>query len=272
MHTAVIELDALPDAIRAAAENHDLVGARRIGLAFLFVRRIQVGGRRREFRRAGVHALESGSQICLLAVLTHDRLLDSKQDRDTAVREALALQHAQAIAPERLQALCAHHVFLLNEIFDLREEPWIDAGQFGDFRTPQADPEGIGDAQQPVRPGHTQFVPHLLEFVIGWLSGRYLDQPIDAGLEAAQRLLQRLLERAPDRHHLADRLHLRGQAVVRAGELLEGEARNLGDDIVDRRLERSRRCAAGDLVLQLVQRIADCEFCGDLGDREASCL
>ena len=73
-------------------------------------------------------------------------------------------------------------------------------------------------------------------------------EAVDADLEPAQRLLQRLLERAADRHHLADRLHLRGQAVVGLREFLEREARHLGDDVVDRRLERRRRRAAGDVV------------------------
>ena len=96
-------------------------------------------------------------------------------------------------------------------------------------------------------------------------------EAVDADLEAAQRLLQRFLERAADRHHLADRLHLRGQPVVGLLELLEREARHLGDDVIDRRLERRRHevaVAAGDVVAQLVERIADGELRGDLRDRE----
>src|SRR5688500_19706717 len=50
-------------------------------------------------------------------------------------------------------------------------------------------------------------------------------------------------------------------------ELLEGEARDLGDDIVDRRLEAGRR-GAGNLVLDLVERVAD----GELGDRKSTRL
>ena len=42
-------------------------------------------------------------------------------------------------------------------------------------------------------------------------------------LQAAQRLLEGFLEGAADGHHLADRLHLRGQAANRPPELLEGE-------------------------------------------------
>ena len=80
----------------------------------------------------------------------------------------------------------------------------------------------------------------------------------------AQRLLQAFGEGAPDRHHLAHRLHRGGQRGIGAGEFLEGEARDLGDDVVDGRLERGRRGAAGDVVLELVQRVADGELAATL--------
>src|SRR5690606_28201096 len=74
-----------------------------------------------------------------------------------------------------------------------------------------------------------------------------LVEPVDAGLQSAQRLLEALLEGAADRHHLADRLHLRGQARIGLRKLLEREAGDLRDHVVDRRLERRRRRAAGDV-------------------------
>ncbi len=92
-------------------------------------------------------------------------------------------------------------------------------------------------------------------------------QPRPADLQRPQRLLQRLLEVAPDRHRLAHRLHLRRQRVVRALELLEGEARRLHHDIVQRRLEAGRR-RARDVVGQLVERVAHRQLRRDLGDRE----
>jgi hypothetical protein len=102
--------------------------------------------------------------------------------------------------------------------------------------------------------------------------GLDLVEAVRRRLQPAQRLLQRFLEGAADRHHLADRLHLRGQAVVGLRELLEREARDLGDDVVDRRLEAGRRRAAGDVVAQLVERVADGQLGRDLGDREAGRL
>ena len=63
----------------------------------------------------------------------------------------------------------------------------------------------------------------------------------EPGLQRTQRLLQGLLEGAADRHRLADRFHRGGEQRLGAGEFLEREARDLGDDIVDGRLERGRR-------------------------------
>ena len=87
-------------------------------------------------------------------------------------------------------------------------------------------------------------------------------------LQRAHRLQIRLLERAADRHDLADRLHLRPKRRRGPRKFLEGKARNLHDHIVERRLEAGERLAR-DVVLDLVQRVADGEERGDFGDREA---
>ncbi len=84
--------------------------------------------------------------------------------------------------------------------------------------------------------------------------------------------MQRFLEGAADGHNLAHRLHLGGQAVVGLGEFFERETRNLGHHVVDGRLERGGGGAAGDVVAQFVQGIADRQLGGDLGDREAGRL
>ena len=90
-------------------------------------------------------------------------------------------------------------------------------------------------------------------------------------LAGAARLEERLAEGAADAHRLADRLHLRAERRVRARELLEGEARELDDDVVERRLEARRR-RPGQVVRDLVERVADGELGRDLGDRIAGRL
>ena len=90
-------------------------------------------------------------------------------------------------------------------------------------------------------------------------------------LARAERLEERLGERAPDAHRLADRLHLRPERRVGARELLEREARELDDDVVERRLEaRGRRLR--EVVRDLVERVADRELGRDLRDRVAGRL
>ncbi len=90
--------------------------------------------------------------------------------------------------------------------------------------------------------------------------------------QAAQCFLERFLESASDRHHLADRFHLRGQAVVGLREFLECESRNLGHHVIDGRLERGRRRAAGDVILQFVERVAHRQLGRNLRDRETGRL
>ncbi len=90
-------------------------------------------------------------------------------------------------------------------------------------------------------------------------------------LARAQRLRERLLERPPDRHRLADRLHVGGQVGFGARELLEREPRPLDHAVVDRGLKaRGRRLR--DVVRDLLERVADREPRGDLRDREPGCL
>jgi hypothetical protein len=84
-------------------------------------------------------------------------------------------------------------------------------------------------------------------------------------------LAERLGEGAAEREHLPHALHMGGQLRRGGGHLLEGEARDLDRDVVERGLEARRR-DAGDLVGELVERVADREARGDLGDREAGRL
>ena len=90
-------------------------------------------------------------------------------------------------------------------------------------------------------------------------------------LTRAVGLQERLAERPADAHRLADGLHLRPERRVGAGELLEREARELDDDVVERRLEaRGRRLR--EVVRDLVERVADGELRCDLRDRVAGRL
>ena len=84
--------------------------------------------------------------------------------------------------------------------------------------------------------------------------------------------MQRFLEGAANRHGFAHRLHRGGERLFSAREFFKGEARNFGDDIINGRLERGRRCAACNIVVDLVERVADRELGRDTRNREAGCF
>ena len=74
-----------------------------------------------------------------------------------------------------------------------------------------------------------------------------------------QALLYRLLECAAYGHHLADTLHRRAEQFRHAVELVQVPARDLADDVIQRRLEACR----GDLrhrILYLVQAVSETEL------------
>jgi hypothetical protein len=71
--------------------------------------------------------------------------------------------------------------------------------------------------------------------------------------------LQAFLERAPDGHRFADAFHLRGECGVGLREFLESKTRDLGDNVINARLE-ARGGFARDVVLEFVEQVADGEF------------
>src|SRR5690606_16974990 len=97
VHAAVVELDALADAVRAAAQDHDLPRGRRIRLALLFITGVHVGRVARELRGAAVHSLEDRSHVFLVTCCSYAGFLDLQQLRDPPIAEALALEPPQRL-------------------------------------------------------------------------------------------------------------------------------------------------------------------------------
>ncbi len=202
----------------------------------------------------------------------HGGFVGAGQLAEPGVGEAGTLQLAQARSVERVDAFGRDLGFFGDDFFDLVEEPRIDERQVVDVFHAHAGAERVSDVEQTLRTRSLQLAAQGLQVVfVGQVQLGRVESDL-AGFQATQGLLHRFLEGAAHRHHLAHRFHLGGQAGVGGGELLEGEARNLGDHVVDRRFERGRGQAAGDFVLQLVQGVTHGQLGGDLGDREAGGL
>ncbi len=128
-----------------------------------------------------------------------------------------------------------------HDLLDLAEEPGIVVAGGMNILDAGAEPEGLGDFEDAVGGGRAERgADGVLVVAFAGALNRDLIETGEAGLEAAQRLLQRFLEGAADRHDFAHRFHRGGEGRIGAGEFLEGKARDLGDDIIDGRLEGRR--------------------------------
>ena len=277
VHAAIVELDALADAVRSTAQHHDLLAIGGRGLAFgagvALVRRVHVGGVGRKLGGAGVYALVHRTYAQGVASPAHGAVAGLEQLGQTAVGEALLLQRAQGLGVQRGQGLLAlgqrqliHLQFELDDLLDLHQKPLVDLGDVVDFVNRPACRKGVAHVPDAVRAGFAQFL--FQDFAV---LGLFV-HAVDADFQAAQRLLERFLEGAAHGHDFAHRFHLRGQARIGGREFLERETRHLGDHVVDAGLKAGRRGTAGDVVAQLVQRVANRQLGRDLGDGKAGGL
>ena len=161
-----------------------------------------------------------------------------------------------------MQAACTYLLLFFHQVFDLRQEPRVDGADFVDFFQREARAERVCHKQHAFRAWVRQFAADF-RFVF---AARI--EAAQACFQAAQGFLETFLNRAAHRHHFAHRFHLRGQAVVCGGEFFKRKTRDFGYHIVDGRLERRRRAAAGNVVAQLVQRKADRQFRRHFRNRE----
>ena len=272
---AVVELDALADAVGASAEDHHLLA---IGVAAFVDRSVAgvvVGCVGLELGGAGVdqsvHGQKSEFSTCGAHLVFG--AFEQPGDLAVAVAKLLGLAEEREVGLHTLKIPGrADFIFVGGQFLQVAEKPGVDAGQLIElFDSPSAFQSG----------------PHLEHtFAVGALqeSGQFLVvqaleglvAPVGAeteasGLQGPQRLLKGLLEGPADAHGLSDALHLGGERGVGAGELLECEARDFCDHVVDGGFEAGG-CFASDVVLDFIERVSDGELGRELGDGESGCL
>ena len=116
VHAAVVELDALADADRAAAEDHHGVRRERRGgrsLVLVLVGRVVVGRGGFELRRARVDALEDLAQSC--GVAARANALDGRAAEcgDARIGQADPLRGAKRLVVEPLQRSRSSHATMV---------------------------------------------------------------------------------------------------------------------------------------------------------------
>ncbi len=273
---AVIELNPLADAVGATAENHHpFLVARWRQFVFGFVGAVVVGRVGLELGRAGVDALEHRFDAEFDSPGADLHVLAADQPRDLAIREATAFGAAKIFGgPGAERADGGDPLFFLDDLLHVVQEPAIDVRQLIDLVQRHAGFDRVPHVENALRAGDAQPRPQFI--FIGLLVrapqiALVAAQTKGTHFQPPQRLLQRLLEGSPDRHRLADALHLRHQRRVGFRELLKREPGNLGDHVVDRRFEARLRLLR-DVVGQFPQAVADGQFGGDFGDRKSGRL
>ena len=92
MNAAVVELNALTDAIRAATEHQNFLPIAGCCLTLLFVGRVHISSGGRKFGGAGIDTLVDRSNIQRPSSLAHCGFGCAQQISDTLVGEASALE------------------------------------------------------------------------------------------------------------------------------------------------------------------------------------
>ena len=179
------------------------------------------------------------------------RLVGAEDARQLVVAEARALERQQQVGGHVAQPDQVRRFLELDDLRKLLEEPRVDLREVVDGLDRPAPVERFEDRPHPAVGRHDELLAQrrLVKLLVLGLLGE--ESALPAELERADALEERLLERAADGHRLAHRLHLRGERRVGLGKLLEVPARNLHDDVVDRRLEAGR-CQPRDVVRDLV--------------------
>ena len=272
MHAAVVELDALTDAVRARAEDDDLLAVAVANFVGVFVGRVVVRRGGLELGGAGIDRLERGAHTGRKASGPHLSLGDVPQIGKLRIGETELLGPLEAPRRDRIERQGLETGPLLGDHRHLVEEPRIDSGGREDLVDAHAPTQQRLKLERTIRGSDRR---HLHEFlgrdVVERRLARVGVETVAALLERTERLLHRLGEGSADGHNLTHRLHRRTEHPAGARELLERPARNLGDDIIDRRFEAGWGLLR-DVVGDLVERVTDRELGGDLGDREAGGL
>ena len=262
---AVVELNTLADAVRAAAEDHDL----RLVRADLVVVRRVVGGvvvgavlGAADMDRVPGLLDAQGKAACA------DLVLGDVQDlAQILVCEAVLLGLDELLVGDSI-ARGDQGFFFLNQLQHLLKEVLLDLRDLEELVHGHALPQcliheevalggGVGEQLQQL------FLRELVEILD-------VAQSVAALLQGADGLLEGFLVVLADGHDLAHRAHLCAELIVHALELFEGPAGKLDDDVVAVRdvLVEGAVLSAG----QLLQGQARGQLRGDQSDREAGGL
>ena len=272
---AVIEFNALTNAIGAPAEDEDL---RFLGGAGFIVIRIVggvvVGGVCLKLGRASVDEPVGGEEFLFLPP-SADGTGPGQELRFRAGQETGEVEVGKTgepgFAEKRKSGRVAEPGLLFKLAGDFRdfadviEKPGINGG---DLMNLLEGPTLIQGVTQIPEPGGVGGAEKIGELILGnWRGAGAEIKPTLLALEVegAKGLHEGFAKGAADAHGLADAFHGGGQDGFGSREFLESKTGNFGDHIIEGGFEGGRGFP-GDIVLELVEGVSNGELRGDFGD------
>src|SRR5262249_50628326 len=157
VHAAVVELDALADPVRPAAENDDLAPRFGVGLALAgLVGGIEVRRVGSELGATGIDRLVDPPDAGTRPERARVVLADAHQFGEPVIGEPHALPGPQPLAALGLEAgpaLPRDRRLGAYDLLDVAQEPAVDLRERLDLLDRVATPERVADQQEPLRVG-----------------------------------------------------------------------------------------------------------------------
>ena len=151
MHTAIVELNALTDTVRTAAQHHDFFLVGGIGFALFLIGRVHICRIRCKFTGTGINALINRTHIQHATQFADLAVFNFQQFCQTTIREAFAFQSQQRVFVEYCHGLGFQPEFDIDQFLDLRQKPGIDLGQLMHFFLREALGKGIAHIPDALR-------------------------------------------------------------------------------------------------------------------------
>jgi len=219
MHAAVVEFDALADAVGTAPQDDHLAAIAGPGFGFPFVGGIIIGRVGLEFRGAGVHQLVGGQDGEAFAQMTDVDFGPLPGSGQLRVGKAQFLGLAQD--GRQFRVVCGQAfgqgkgfqvAFKGHDLRDLAHEPGVDARGLADVLFGQAGHQGLAQDENALGVGAAQAGQD--GFTVWHGGGKVRAESGHAHFQGPQAFLQGLLEGPADGHSFAHALHGRGQGVL----------------------------------------------------------
>ena len=268
MAAAVVELNTLADAVGTTSEDKNLLLIGGINFIVTIIGRVHVRSRSLELGSASINTLHGRGNSKRDSRLANLTLGDFECTCDLDIAETAAFHLTPILRVQVGKGVEALEPLLsLKQIIHLAKEPGVERRDLVNLLSSHARHESFMNGNNARRVRHRQSFLDRLDIALH-ITILGVEAPArKASLERTEGLVEGLLPRAADSHCLADGLHLGRKDGVGAGELLESKSGDLGNHVVDRRLEACRRLE-GNVIGNTVKGAADGELGSHLSDGE----